>query len=67
VEQCDSCKFYRWRDYTNGVRIFECRYSDPALDGKLGKWPVVQPTDWCGKWVAIGAAREERALGEVPL
>lgn len=59
VDQCDNCKFYRPRTYTlSGLppeTIYECRFSDPVARGSVSVWPRVEATDWCGKWVAIGA------------
>jgi len=72
VDQCDNCKFYRVKTLAVAgtgspppVLIPECRYSDPFMGG----WPQVKATDWCGKYVVLGATtgREYRDLGEVPL
>ena len=58
TDQCDNCKFYRARP-----PVFECRVADPTAFGKTGVWPTVLATDWCGKWVAIGAVM---AAGKEP-
>jgi hypothetical protein len=73
MPQCDDCNFYRLRSYGTvgqgqGVQtVGECRYSDPVAQGQNGVWPRIKPDDWCGKWEAIAAQREDRALGEIPL
>jgi hypothetical protein len=35
----------------------ECRYNPP---GPNGGFPKVQVDDWCGKWEAIAATREDK-------
>jgi hypothetical protein len=62
MAQCDDCGFYRMRGQAG-----ECRCDPPSAQGAIGVWPQVKPDDWCGKWTAITATREERMLGEVPL
>lgn len=54
-DQCDNCKFYRQRN-VGSATVFECRVSDPQAFGTTGVWPRIIATDWCGKWMAIGAA-----------
>jgi len=56
TDQCDNCKFYRSRG-TGSAQVFECRVAEPMAIGRTGVWPTVVATDWCGKWVAIGAAQ----------
>jgi hypothetical protein len=80
VDQCDNCKFYRSRVYSAvppvptppdyvappPKTVYECRFSDPFVQGQRGYWPEVKPDDWCGKWAAIPVAQEVRMLGEIP-
>jgi|SRR5262245_12238884 len=55
-DQCDGCKFMRSRAYGEAT-ILECHFDTPRLPAVGAKsWVEVQPTDWCGKYEAIGTS-----------
>lgn len=64
VDQCDNCKFFRSRG-TGSATVYECRVAEPTAIGRTGVWPTISATDWCGRWVAIGAmaGREYQGAG----
>lgn len=54
ADKCKVCKFFNDKDTT-------CRFEapiPPVSDQRTNKvgtetnWPIVQPTDWCGRFVA---------------
>lgn len=52
ADSCSTCNFHRSRD-VGTTTVGECHRNPPTIQGQTGVWPHVQPTDWCGEWLAL--------------
>ena len=54
---CGSCGFYDLEKVAQekGGAIGICRFSPPkpSADDKGALWPIVNATDWCGKFISL--------------
>ena len=54
---CGSCGFYDLEKVSSkkGDSIGVCRFSPPkpSVDDKGALWPIVNATDWCGKFISL--------------
>jgi hypothetical protein len=65
-EQCETCRFH------DGWGL--CRFNPPAItnhedwDGTEDpiRWPMVRPTDWCGRFEERPGLREHLNQGVIP-
>ena len=46
---CRGCYYFQGRDAHNDDAGF-CRRFPPTRPPDLGRWPLVQPDDWCGEF-----------------
>ena len=56
-QTCEHCHWFRRgtiEERGKLVRAYNghCMHSPPTATGKagMGKWPIVNPTHWCGQW-----------------
>ena len=54
---CGSCEFYDLERMVSekGSAIGICRFNPPksSADDKVALWPIVNATDWCGKFISL--------------
>lgn len=46
---CRGCYYFQPRDAHNDD-LGECHCRPPVRPPDLGRWPLVQPDDWCGEF-----------------
>lgn len=48
---CALCRFCRLITHNDGPE-HQCRFDAPTRNAVTGlrEWPVVLPSDWCGRW-----------------
>lgn len=46
---CKGCYYFQPRESQNFDAGY-CRHSPPTRPPDLGRWPLVAPDDWCGKF-----------------
>lgn len=50
LKLCGACRFFTpFSEQGHGPPPGTCRVRGPVVSD-AGRWPVVNPDDWCGKW-----------------
>lgn len=52
MEEKNTCSTCRWSGRSIEKHYLECHFNAPVWTAESGwaEWPLVRPTDWCGRW-----------------
>lgn len=66
IERCENCRFGTFFGLEGGGSMTNCRHNAPTKHPTTidGVFPVMEDTDWCGKYRESKEHWDKRLMGE---